>query len=342
LKAPADGFFFANAGGKGYYRSTYPPSVYARLVAGVETRLTPTERISLIGDEWAQVQANKVNVGDYLNLAAAVKTDPNAEVIDNAFAGVFAIFEHVAGTSEEKAGVAAWLRKTFSPQYARLGPPSESDSANTRELRARLFSVLGVYGNDPAILAQARQIADQYLANPASVDSTLGLTALSIAARNGDAALFDALLHVAETSTNPEFQEGALRMLVQFEDPALLQRALDYAVSGKVRNQDTAIQFAIALSSDKNRDLAWKYIETHWDKVQAQLTPEMATILVRATGGFCSADARDDVKKFFADHKVAGSGLPLKHAVEHIDGCIELRRLQEPNLKQWLAAQAQP
>jgi hypothetical protein len=33
--------FFANAGGKGYYRSAYPPSVYAAIVANAETDLTP-------------------------------------------------------------------------------------------------------------------------------------------------------------------------------------------------------------------------------------------------------------------------------------------------------------
>ncbi len=74
LKVPEAGLFFANAGGKGYYRSAYPPSVYAALVAGVETTLTPTERISLIGDEWAQVRANKAPIGAYLDLVAAVKS----------------------------------------------------------------------------------------------------------------------------------------------------------------------------------------------------------------------------------------------------------------------------
>jgi aminopeptidase N len=29
LKTPTSGLFFANAGGKGYYRTAYPPSVYA-------------------------------------------------------------------------------------------------------------------------------------------------------------------------------------------------------------------------------------------------------------------------------------------------------------------------
>ena len=61
--------------------------------------------------------------------------------------------------------------------------------------------------------------------------------------------------------------------------------------------------------------------------------------MVGATGSFCSADARDDVKYFFSTHKVASTDMALKHALEHIDGCIELRTLQEPNLKQWLATQ---
>ena len=342
LQAPASGLFFANAGGTGYYYSAYTPREYTALVAGVETSLAPTERISLIGDEWAQLRANKATVGDYLNLVTALKADSSADVVGSALAGVRTIFERVAATPEEKAALAAWIRTTFAPEFAKLGAPSENDSANTRELRSQLFSVLGYYGKDPAVLAQASQIAQKYLSDPASVDATLGQTALSIAARNGDTDLFDKLQKVAETSTNPEFQEGALRLLAEFEDPALVQRSLDYAASGKVRNQDAAIQFAIALQIPATRDLAWTYIQNHWEKVQAQLTTEMGTVLVGSTGGFCSVAGRDDVKSFFSIHKVASSDLALKHALERIDGCIELRSLQEPNLRQWIAAQPKP
>src|SRR5580658_4833846 len=93
LKAPTARVFFANAGGKGYYRSAYPPNVYASLVANVETDLSPPERISFAGDEWAQVRANKATVGDYFNLATALKADPNAEVIGSAFGGIGAIYD---------------------------------------------------------------------------------------------------------------------------------------------------------------------------------------------------------------------------------------------------------
>jgi len=253
--------------------------------------------------------------------------------------GVSAIDARLASTPEEKTELEAWVRRTFSPEYAKLGPPSESDSPNTRELRADLFAILGYYGKDPTVIAQANAITQKYLDNPAAVDPTLGQTAQAIAARNGDAALFDKLQEVYETSANPQFQIGALRLLAEFENPALEQRALEYAVSGKVRNQDAAIQLAIALQMPEERDLAWKFIETHWDQVQAQLTTSMGQILVEYSGAFCSAHARDQVENFYTTHKVAASSASLKHAVEQIDGCIELRSAQEGNLKTWLQQQ---
>ncbi|MDR3773888.1 MAG: M1 family aminopeptidase [Terracidiphilus sp.] len=338
---PSPRLFFANAGGKGYYRAAYPPSVYSSLVGNAEALLSPAERISLIGDEWAQVHANKATVGDYLRLVTALKDDPSAEVVGVAFSGVIAIDQRVAGSAGERAAVSAWVRSTFAPVYAKLAPPSGSDSSNARELRAELFSALG-RAQDPAVLAEARRIAENYLADQGSVDATLGQAALSIAARNGDAALFDQLQKVAETSTNPELQSGALQLLAAFEDPALAARSLDYAASSKVRNQDALYQFAYALQEDATRDLAWNYVKTHWDTVKALLTPDSGGALVGVTGSFCSAQARDDAEAFFAAHKLPSSQHALKHAVERINGCIELRSLQEPNLKLWIAAQPKP
>ena len=332
---------FANAGGVGYYRSAYAPAQYAVLVAQVETGLTPEERISLTGDEWAQGRADKATVGDYLTLVAALRSDPSSDVLSNAVDNVSVIKNSVASTQEERDVLAAWMRRTFAPVYAQLGDASASDTSNKRALHAYLFSILASAGRDANLRAQARQIADQYLADPSSVSPTLGQTALSIAAENGDAALFDKLQKIYETSSNPELQNTALRELVMFTNPDLLERAMQYSVSPKVRNQDSAMQFNIALRIPANRDAAWKFIKTHWNQVQAEFTTEMGSYLVDGTGSFCSAEARDDVKNFFAAHPVPATDSTFRHALEHIDGCIELRRLQEPNLKKWLAAQGQ-
>ncbi len=340
LPVPTTDLFFADATGKGYYRSAYPPALYANLVTHVEDRLNPSERIRLIGDEWAQFRANKATVGDYLNLVTAVKADPSSEVVSAALSGVDTIYDRVAATGEEKQGLSAWIRSTFAPQLAKLGDPSPSDSPDKQELRAHLFAVLGYYGKDPAVLQQARVIAEKYLADRTSVEPTLGQTALGIAARNGDAALFDELQHVYETSTDPQIGESALFLLARFQDPSLLERAMNYAASSKVRNQDAAGVFATALGSRETRDAGWKYIQNNWDKVNAQLTTWAGAYIVGATSSFCSAESRDDVQKFFTDHKVAAVSETLKHSVERINGCIELRKLQEPNLDQWLATQS--
>ena len=338
LNVPQGKLFFANAGGKGYYRTSYTPSAYNAILSNIESALTPSERISFIGDEWAQVRANKSPIGKYLDLVAALKDDPNADVISSALDGYAAAYSRIAASPQEKAALQAWLRSTFEPVYARLGPPSDSDSPNLRQLRSTLFAALG-NAKDPAILAQAREIANKYIANPASVDGTFAQTALAVAARNGDAELFDKLQKVYETSIDPEIQIGALRLLAMFEDPELVNRSLEYAISNKVRNQDAAVQLAIPLEIDESREQAWKYIQAHWEKVQAQLTTNSGSILIGSTSGFCSNSGRQDVERFFSAHKVAASGQSLKHAIEHIDGCIELRSLQEPKLKTWLATQ---
>jgi aminopeptidase N/puromycin-sensitive aminopeptidase len=338
LKVPEGSLFFANAGGRGFYRSAYPADKYAQLVAQLETGLKPTERISLIGDEWAQVRADNATVGDYLNLVSAVRSDENAAVVNSALGGVEAIYARVAGTEEEKDRLAAWLRNTWSPEYAKLGQPSPDDTPNKRELRAALMRVLGGYAKDPAVIQQAREIAEKFLDNPESQDPTLAKTATAIAAQHGDAALFQKLQHVYETSSDPELQESALAMLAMFQDPALEKKALDYALSDKVRKQDAAFQFAIALEGGETRELAWHYVKDHWDAIHALLTPEMGNALVSSTSAFCSAQARDDVQGFFASHKVASADRAMKHSVERINGCIEFRGLQQAHLDKWLGS----
>jgi aminopeptidase N len=339
VAVPASGTFFANATGKGYYRSAYSPAQYADLVTHTESDLTPSERISLLGDEWAQVRVNKTTVGDYLNLVAALKSDSSAEVFSIAAGRIETITDKVASTKEERDELAAWLQHNFAPAYARLGPPVPGDSPNTLELRAQLLALLVDHGNNTDLKSDARKIADQFLDDPAGVDPTLAQAALEAAVEYGDATLFDRLQKAYETSTDPDLQETALRLLVQFDNPELLERGLEYSVSSKVRNQDAAIQFAIGLEDPDTRDATWRFIKTHWDQVQTDLTTELGSYMVAGAGSFCTADARDDVKSFFASHPVPASDVALKHALENIDGCVELRHLQEPNLKKWLAAQ---
>ena len=336
LKVPAGGpFLYGDAGGEGYYRYHYTPEAYKKIVAQVETALTPEERISLAGDEWALMRSGEGAVGDYLDLVGAMHREPSAIVLGSAVGPVRTIDDRIA-SDEERKQLAAWVRAEFGPQYQALGPPSASDSLDKKQLRAVLFEILG-NSKDRAVIAEAHALAEKYLANQGSVDPEIARAATAIAAVNGDAALYDQLLALSKSANDPAVQTGSLFTLAMFTEPALVTRTLDYAVSGQVRNQDSWILIAILLRTRDTREQTWQYIQHNWEKVSAQLTTSSGARIVGSAGSFCSAERHDEVLNFFAAHKVVSADRTLKIAGDQINDCVQLRNAQEPNLKAWLA-----
>jgi aminopeptidase N/puromycin-sensitive aminopeptidase len=205
-----------------------------------------------------------------------------------------------------------------------------------------VFEVLGE-AKDPAVLAQARQLTDRAYAlgntKDKTLDPTLADAAVLVTSTNGDAALYEKVLAASKDPSDPSEQTDALHTLARFRDPALVERTLDYAVSGQVRNQDSWTVLVILLQDRKTRDQTWAYIEKHWEKVHAQFTANSGVRVVAATGNFCSVKQRDEVTGFFATHKVDASERTLAKAIDSMNDCIQMRATQEPNLRQWLAAQ---
>ncbi|HVJ07108.1 MAG TPA: M1 family metallopeptidase [Acidisarcina sp.] len=337
LTLPQAPFLYANAGGKGYYRASYPDDAYQKLVSNV-TSLHPEERISLLGDQWAKVRAEKATVGSYLDLVSAIRDDDSATVLGSAAGGIAAIDTRIATESEREA-LSAWVRKIFSPALQRLGAPSTSDTPERRELRAVLFTLLGSVGKDPQVIAEAKKMTGQYLENSSSVDATLAHAALRIAATNGDDALYQQLQTVSATSINPEIATGALYALARFRNPSIEKQTLDYAVSGKVRNQDSIALIGSMLSNRETQELAWQYVQQNWDKVKAQTTIGSGARLIGATGSFCTAERRDQVLGFFASHPLPATERSIDRTRNQINDCIDLQAGQQKNLRDWLAKQ---
>jgi hypothetical protein len=242
-------------------------------------------------------------------------------------------------TPEDRERLAEWVRQQFRPAYDRVKTVSSSDSAEKRQLRATLFGVLGEIGRDPQIIAEAQQLTKKYLANPGSVEPSLVRPAVFIATENGDSQLFDQLQQISRTSNNPEVQRTSLYSLANFNNHALLHRALDYETSGKGRNQDSVFLFVIALRNRDTRPIAWDYIQKNWDKVHAQLTTMMGGYLVGATGTFCSTEKAQEVQSFFTAHPVVAAERALKRATDSIHDCAVLKNAQQPRLATWLAGQ---
>ncbi|HET9101392.1 MAG TPA: ERAP1-like C-terminal domain-containing protein, partial [Acidobacteriaceae bacterium] len=187
--------------------------------------------------------------------------------------------------------------------------------------------------------AQAKELTNKYIADQSSVEPSLVRPAVMIATENGDSHLFDQLQQLSKTSNNPDVKMTGLIALANFHDPALIRRALDYATSGQVRNQDAIFLFVVALRSRDTRNIAWDYIQKNWEKVHAQMTTMMGGYLVQSTGGFCSAGKAQEVQTFFTTHPVAAAARSLQRATDSIHDCTVLRAEQQPKLTEWLAQQ---
>ncbi len=271
-------------------------------------------------------------------VASDLKDDPSTDVIDELtnylqFTGQYLV------NDSDRPQFESWVRTTFGPVAEKMGWQSgPQDSDETRARRASLLTLMGQVGRDPKAIALARDLMDKSLKGE-PVDRTMLIAAIPIAARNGDEALYNAIIaHFSQIKT-PE--EGLLygQALCLFSDPALLTRTMKFAVSPMMRAQDAPQVFGAILSNPAGREVAWKFIRDNWADVSAKLSNYSDTTVVGAAGVFCDAGKRDEVEAFFTSHKVPASDRALKLTIEEINGCIDLREHQEHNLQTWLQQQ---
>jgi len=337
-------FLYANSGDKGYYRTNYAAGELAAIVAHAETGLTPPERIGLLGDRWALMHGGQGTVGEFLDLALAVKQDPNATVLDSALGKVETIGRTIA-TDGDRARLDAVVRQEFGPVYAGLGAPGKREPWERAELRETLFEALGEAG-DPAVLAQAERVAKElfagHKAGANAEDSAIVDAAVALAAAKGDAEMYDKLVRVGRNTADPDLKEDTLRLLTRFQAPALVARTLEYAVSDEVRSQDSWTLIALLLTRRETQEQAWGFVEQRWAAIQRKATVNSGARIVEATGAFCSAERRDEVASFFAAHRVEAAERTLAKSIDSIDDCIRLRAAQEPELRRWLDAHQGP
>ena len=325
---------FANAGQKGYYRTDYSSNLLTGLFANAETALTPPERIGLLGDRWALMLAGRAPVGQVLDLALAMKRDPSPPVMEEALQRLATVATTIA-TAQDRVRLQAILRRELAPAYAELGGSSKHEGYDHAEVREALFEALGKAG-DPAVLAEASQIAGQLFAGDKPSDPNLSDAAVALAAPHGDEAMYDRVLHVVERTSDPDLKDTAQRVLTRFQDPALVARTLEYSLSNQVRSQDSPTLLALMLEHPEMQDQAWGFVREHWKEVLQKAPPGSGNRFIAATGTFCSVRQRESVASFFAAHPVEGTERTLRRSLQQIDDCMRLRSTEQPLLREWL------
>ena len=330
---------YANAGARGYYRSAYDAANLHGLASAAEQNLSPAERVQLVHDAWAEVRVGRAPVGEFLSLAEALKSDPT-HAITQQISREFEYIDDNVATGADRSAFESWVRQTFAPVGEQLGwTPQANDSEEQRARRADLLALVGGVGHDPKLIEFSRQFTEKTLHGEAA-DPTLLYPALSIAGRNGDVSLYDAIQKRAETATSPEDMFRYLGALGEFRTPALVERSLEYAISPQVRSQDAPFLIDSLLSNHDTQDQAWDFIRQHWPQVQAKLTNFSATAVVNGAENFCDASHKQQVRDFFSQHPIPAAQRALEQTLEFIGNCIDLKAQQAPKLASWLQQQS--
>src|SRR5207244_2206986 len=114
--------------------------------------------------------------------------------------------------------------------------------------------------------------------------------------------------------------------LGDFTDPALIRRGLDYVLTAEVRTQNAAKYLSEFFGNPAANALAWAFFKQHWSELQPRLSASFSDVaVVRSLGSFCDAGTRDDIKAFFAMHRLGSAARNVDQALERIDNCIRLK-----------------
>ncbi len=327
---------FANAGAKGFYRSGYDTEAVRAMAKDVETALTPAERIMLLSDVWSSVRVNRESIGDYLAVAQGLQADRIAAVLGELIGQLDFIGEHLVNDADRES-YELWVRQLLTPAAKDVGwEPKPGESSDQKGLRAQLMHALGYTARDPEVEAVARKLTTQAMQDPSSVDHELLSVALSITARNGDAALYDEVMARLKAAKTPEEQFIYQRILSRFSDPKLLERTLEYAISPEVRSQDALFVIAGVMRNPAGAKLAWDFVRAHWNEIANLGGAFGGGIIVGSAGSFCDAGMRDEVKDFFATHHAPAADRGLKQSLERIGYCVDLKSQQGTQLASWL------
>jgi puromycin-sensitive aminopeptidase len=341
LPARAPAWVYGNAAAGGFYRVRHDPDSLAALLAHLDA-LSAVERLALVGDQWALVRAARVPVESFLDLADALGEETDHDVLDGVTGALAVLDEHVLEPdSPEQAAFRAWVARRFGPALGRLGwVAADGEPDEVRLRRASLLRLVGGIAEAPDVLAETRRQLGRYLDDRGALEPNLADPVTALAARVGDAALYDRYREVAAAARTPQEQRRFLLNLASFRTRDEIARTLDALLTPEIPTQDVAFLLMRLLGNPAGRDDAWKFLRRRWSALRKRIPPLMLARLVDATPSLRTARHAREVREFFRAHPLPEATRAVRQALERFRLNAELRRRTAPAVARWLAQRA--
>jgi aminopeptidase N len=251
-----------NADAVGYYRVRYDAATLGTNTAHFATGAAG-DRIALLDDQWALVEAGQAPLASYLPLAAAMQGNFVTRAWQQ-ISAAFAVIEYAERGSPGHGAFTAFARSTVESTAARLGWAAAPDeTADVTDLRRTLIADLGSW-DDPQTVAQAKVRFAAFLTDRASLAPDLQPIVLGIVAQNADAATFAQLHALARQADNETERERFYASLAAVRDPLLARQVAQIAISDELPPQAASLRLQLVLRlADRFPQLSWETFTTH-------------------------------------------------------------------------------
>jgi len=328
-----------NRDGVGYYVGEYAGDLLARVEGAIDT-LPASEQVALLSDASMLVSAGALEPATALGLLPRFAGSPHRQVVESATRIAGSVSGHLVEDSL-RPNYQRFVRGLLGDRARELGfAPKPGESQDDGLLRNDLVGLVADEGADPELIAEAGRLARRWLEEPGAIDPSMLSTVLTIAAQDGDAALFDAFLAKLEASSDRRVRGSLFRALGSFRDPALARRALDLTLSGKFDLREANGILRGVAGDSATRRTAFDWIVANYDRLAPQLPEAWRGGLALMASGMCDAGAREEARVFFEPRLqgVPQGPLRLEQTLDAIDRCVARRQAQLGEVSEFLRA----
>ena len=321
---PPDRALKLNVNGAGNYRVEYDDRSWELLLKALP-KLGVEDRVSLMSDAWALVEAGRAPVALYFGLVEKLPASTDLAEREQ----IINVLDFVNGLlvgSSERERFQRYARSLLRPTFATLGwEPKTNEPPNAGRLRASLIGALG-YLNDPEIIAGCRERFQKYLAHPESLPPDLRAPVLAVVGRYADEKTWDKLHELGLKTTSIEDQQNYYEALACATDPKLVKKTLAIALTDELPTSRAIFLVSRVARDSGHPDIAWEFAKANMKALLAKVDAAGANRYAPSLFTFFSDGSRADELKNYAAKSLAPASAPeVAKVVDEIQFRAEFR-----------------
>lgn len=328
---PHAGWAYPNGNASGFYRFSLDPTGLEALVPHVQAALAAHERLNLLDNQWALLKAGYESLRSYFALLEGFRQERDRAVLGTLAEQLGWLWLHVVREAEEER-FGRYVEAFFRAQWQSLGwEPRPDETDDDRVRRAILLHLLGNIARARDLRSAAAERIGRYFEERSSLDANLVSAVASVAAAEGDRALYERYLaHKRAAAQEPEEEHRFLMALASFERPELVERTLRLVLSEEVRAQDAPFVLNALLARRPARNAAWQFVRSHWQELRARLDPMLLQNLVRGLAQLTDPESAAEVRAFLEAQVIEETRETTRQACEQLRlDAATVRRLRD-------------